>query len=192
MAAKNILIVGVGGQGTILIGKLLSSGFMQAGYDVKMSEIHGMSQRGGSVFTMVRYGDKVCCPVIEEGSADLLVAFERLEAMRSLSYLKPEGTALVNDLRIDPAGVLSQQLDYPSNIVEAISHAVSAIIVPATQMAKDLGNERVMNVILLGIIVKHMGLEAIDWNEIIAQNVRASFVDIDIAALNLGLSYIAE
>jgi indolepyruvate ferredoxin oxidoreductase beta subunit len=183
------MLVGVGGQGTILASKLLTLGLLEHGYDVKMSEIHGMSQRGGSVSSMIRYGEKVACPVIEEGTVDLLIAFEKLEALRYLPCLKQEGTVVANDFRIDPAGVLSQQFEYPANVAESLAHAVSTIVVPASKMAQELGNSRVMNIILLGIIAKFMGLDDIEWKSIIARNVKGSFVEINLAAFERGFAF---
>src|SRR5665647_2572355 len=158
METKNIVLVGVGGQGTILAAKLLTIGLMEAGYDVKMSEIHGMSQRGGSVFSLVRYGDDVQSPVIEIGSADIVVAFEKMEALRSLEYLKPTGKIIVNDTEIYPLSVIIGANTYPSGILEEIAGKANYRVMSATKMAEALGNNKVMNVILLGSIIKSMGL----------------------------------
>src|SRR5690554_3905305 len=143
---KSILLVGVGGQGTILASKLLTTGLMEAGYDVKMSEIHGMSQRGGSVSSQVRYGEKVDSPVIELGGADILVSFEKMEALRWLEYLKPEGKVVVNDFQISPMSVLSGKVDYNKGILQELSGKASTMVVNAGEKAKELGNEKVMNV----------------------------------------------
>jgi indolepyruvate ferredoxin oxidoreductase beta subunit len=187
---KNILLVGVGGQGTILASKLLTTGLMEAGYDVKMSEIHGMSQRGGSVSTHVRYGDKVESPVIEMGGADILVSFEKMEALRWVKYLKPNGKVVVNDYEIYSMPILSGKVDYPANITEKLSSRVKTIAVDAAKQASMLGNSKVMNVILLGVIVKLMGLELIDWEKIIRENVKQQFVDINIKALGIGMNLV--
>jgi len=189
METKNIMLVGVGGQGTILASKLLTLGLLGHGYDVRMSEIHGMSQRGGSVSSQIRYGDHVNCPVIEEGAVDLIIAFEKLEALRYLPYLKPEGTVVVNDYRIDPSGVLSQQYEYPSNVLERLKHAVSTVVVPASKIAEEMGLPRAMNIILLGIIAKQMELGDIDWHQIIADNVRAQYVEANQAAFDRGFAF---
>src|SRR5690554_4818710 len=167
---KSILLVGVGGQGTILASKLLTTGLMEAGYDVKMSEIHGMSQRGGSVSSQVRYGEKVDSPVIELGGADILIAFEKMEALRWLEYLKPEGKVVVNDLQINSAPIQTGKVDYPDGIIEEIKSKVSTYVVPASKHAEELGNTKVMNVILLGTIIKSMGLEDINWHQILKEN----------------------
>jgi indolepyruvate ferredoxin oxidoreductase beta subunit len=188
---KSILLVGVGGQGTILASKLLTIGLMEAGFDVKMSEIHGMSQRGGSVSSQVRYGEAVYSPVIERGGADILVSFELMEALRWLEYLKPQGQVIVNDYRINPMPVVSAQAVYPEGIAEALAAKVPTIVVNAGAEALNLGNARVMNIILLGATIKRMGLEAIDWNRIIRANVKAAFVDINIRALARGQELVA-
>ena len=187
---KNILLVGVGGQGTILASKLLTTGLMEAGYDVKMSEIHGMSQRGGSVSSQVRYGEKVVSPVIELGGADILVAFEKMEAMRYLEYLKPAGRVIVNNHEIGPISILSGKIDYPENLIEDLSRKVDTVVVDAAKHAAEMGNSKVMNIILLGATVESMGLEEIDWEEIIRNNVKAQFIDINIKALQHGMSLV--
>ena len=189
MNSGNIMLVGVGGQGTILASNLLTLGLMEAGYDVKMSEIHGMSQRGGSVSSQIRYGEKVSCPVIELGGADMIIAFEKLEALRNLCYLKPEGTVVINDLRIDPIGVLSQTAEYPNNVIERIQHSTNTIVIPASTIAEELENSRVMNIILLGAIAKHMGLENVNWNELLEQNIKSEFVEINKTAFEKGFNY---
>lgn len=184
---KSIMLVGVGGQGTILASKLLTTGLMEAGYDVKMSEIHGMSQRGGAVSSMVRYGQKVQSPVIEIGGADILVSFEKMEALRWLKYLKPNGKVVVNDYKINSMPILNGKADYPEGIIEKLQSKVHTIVIDAVQKAKELGNEKVMNIILLGALVKSMGLEDIDWEKIISENVKEKFIDINIKAFNMGM-----
>lgn len=183
---KNILLVGVGGQGTILASKLLTTGLMEEGYDVKMSEIHGMSQRGGNVSSQVRYGDKVESPVIEVGSADVIVAFEKMEALRALEYSKKDGLLVVNDVEIESMPILSGKFDYPSDVVEILESKVKTIVVEASKHAAELGNSKVMNIILLGTIIKSMQLEHINWEKIIKDNVKPAFIDINLKALELG------
>lgn len=187
---KSVLLVGVGGQGTILASKLLITGLMEAGYDVKMSEIHGMSQRGGSVSSQVRYGDNVESPVIEVGGADILVSFEKMEAMRWLKYLKPEGKAVVNDFQIDSMPILNGKVDYPEGIVEFLQDTTKATVVDAAAKAEALGNSKVMNVILLGTVIKSMGLNEIDWEKIIRDNVKERFIDINIEAIKCGMDLV--
>lgn len=187
---KSILLVGVGGQGTILASKLLTLGLMEAGYDVKMSEIHGMSQRGGSVSSQVRYGEKVASPVIEKGGADILVSFEKMEALRWLNYLKPGGKVVVNDFEIKPMPVLAGKVPYAKDILEQVGSLAQTTVIDAAGEADKLGNSKVMNIILLGTIVKAMGLENINWNEIIANNVKPAFVEINQKALAVGMDLI--
>jgi indolepyruvate ferredoxin oxidoreductase beta subunit len=188
---KNILLVGVGGQGTILASKLLTIGLMQAGYDVKMSEIHGMSQRGGSVSSQVRYGEKVWSPVIEKGGADILVSFEQMEALRWLPYLRPNGKVIVNDYRINPMPVVSGIKTYPDGVPAELQELADATVVDAATAAKDLGNTRVMNIILLGATIELMGLGGINWNAIIRENVKPAFVEMNLKALAAGRKMIA-
>ena len=183
---KNVVLCGVGGQGTILASKLLTLGLMGAGYDVKMSEIHGMSQRGGSVSSQVRYGDQVYSPVIELGGADILVSFELMEALRWLEYLKPDGQVVVNDYRINPMPVISGAAVYAPDILEQLQKVAKVTAIDAAGLAASLGNPKVMNIVLLGATVKAMGLEQIDWERIIRENVKPAFVDVNIQALHAG------
>ena len=188
MTTKSVLLVGVGGQGTILASKLLTQGLLEAGYDVKMSEIHGMSQRGGSVSSQVRFGDQVYSPVIEIGGADMMVSFELMEALRNLQYLKPDGKVVVNDFRISPMPVITGEADYADDILEELKKAVSVTAVDAAKLARELGNPKVMNIVLLGTIIKSMGLEHIDWPAIIRANVKPGFEDINIRAIETGMA----
>ena len=184
---KNILLVGVGGQGTILISKILSVGLVQKGYDVKMSEIHGMSQRGGSVSSHVRYGEKVESSTIEPGAADILVSFEKMEALRELKFLKPDGIAVVNEHEMPSMPILTGDAVYPKDAVEEIKKHVKTIVLNATQMALDLGNGKVANIVLLGTIIKAMKLENIDWESIVKKQVKPAFVDLNLKALRCGM-----
>ncbi len=190
MMTKNILLVGVGGQGTITAAKLLTLGLMEEGYDVKMSEIHGMSQRGGSVCSQVRYGDSVQSPVIEKGSADIIVAFEKMEAMRYLDFLKEDGKVIVNDTEIWPLPVVIGKATYADNILEELDKLANVKAVDASAMALEMGNVKVMNVILMGAIVKSMGLDNIDWETIVRNNVKPRFVDLNIEALAKGMALV--
>ena len=184
---KSILLVGVGGQGTILASKLLTTGLMEAGYDVKMSEIHGMSQRGGSVSSQVRYGEKVESPVIELGGADILISFEKMEALRWLNYLKPEGKVIVNCFEMPSMPIISGDAVYPTEAIKEIEKHVPTMSIDATSIALGLGNAKVMNIVLLGAIIKSMGLEAINWENIIRQNLKPAFADINIEAIKNGM-----
>ena len=188
---NSILLVGVGGQGTILASKLLTIGLMEAGYSVKMSEIHGMSQRGGSVSTHVRYSkDAVYSPVIEEGEADMIVAFEKMEALRYMDYLKVGGKVVANDFKIESMVNLTAQADYEEAEIDKELHRLGAKLIKVNEIAKELGNEKVMNVILLGCLVKSMNLDNIDWESIIKANVKPKFIDINIEAFNKGLNLV--
>ncbi|MEY8303568.1 indolepyruvate oxidoreductase subunit beta [Anaerosalibacter bizertensis] len=189
---KSILLVGVGGQGTILASKVLSEGLVEAGYDVKMSEIHGMAQRGGSVSTQVRFGDKVFSPIIGKGEADILVSFETMEALRWLEYLKPDGKVVVNDYKIPSAPILMGKEDYPEGVIDIIKDKANTNIIDAAKIAEDLGNTKVMNIVLFGALVKAMGLTDIDWEDVIRKTVKEKFVDINIKAFNAGMNAIAE
>lgn len=182
---KNILLVGVGGQGTILASKLLSSGLLSASYDVKMSEIHGMSQRGGSVSTHVRYGDKVETPVIDKGTADLIVSFELMEAVRWLPYLRQDGTIVVNTHKIPSMPILGGSRQYPDNLLELLKSKARTLAVDTTTEALRLGNPKVMNVLLLGLTVTLMGLHEIDWDSVIREQVKPAFADINIKAMHM-------
>ena len=184
---KSILLVGVGGQGTILASKILTNGLMEAGYDVKMSEIHGMSQRGGSVSSQVRYGEKVMSPVIERGKADIIVAFEKMEALRALDYLKEDGALVVNDVEIPSMSVITGDEEYPEDVLQEIEKHVKAKVVDATGLARELGNEKAANIILLGTIIKSMGLEGIDWDTILEANIKPKFLELNRKALKTGM-----
>jgi indolepyruvate ferredoxin oxidoreductase beta subunit len=184
---KNILLAGVGGQGTILAGKLLTQGLLEAGYDVKMSEILGMSQRGGDVVSQVRFGERVDSPVIEKGGADMIVAFEKMEALRALSFLKPGGQVVVNDYQMPSMPILMGDFDYPHHAIEEIKKHADTKVIPASDMAEKLGNGKVMNIVLLGTIIKTMGLEGIDWNRIVKENVKPDFVEINMKAIKAGM-----
>ena len=188
---KNILLCGVGGQGTILASKILSYALVKAGYDLKMSEIHGMSQRGGSVTTQVRFGEKVNSPIIGKGSADILVSFEAMEALRNLGDLKQDGHVVVNDYKIPTATTLTGKQEYPEDVIEYVKSLASTKVLDASKIAGDLGNPKAMNVVLLGALVKLMGLEDLDWNDAISNCVKPAFVDLNIKALHAGMDAVA-
>lgn len=191
METKSILLVGVGGQGTILASKILTNGLMEAGYDVKMSEIHGMSQRGGSVSSQVRYGDHVASPVIEKGAADVIVAFEQMEALRALDYLKEGGVLVVNSQKIDSMSVIVGDEEYPDDVLEEIGKHVEEKAIDAGKIARDLGNGKAANIVLLGTIIKSMGLEEIDWDQILTDNIKPKFVELNKKALRAGMEAVA-
>jgi indolepyruvate ferredoxin oxidoreductase, beta subunit len=187
MDVKNILLVGVGGQGTILVSKILSTGLLDAGYDVKMSEVHGMAQRGGSVSSQVRFGPKVYSPIIGKGQADILVSFETMEALRWLEYLNPAGKAIVNDHQIPSAPILMGKAEYPEGVLEIIQAKVNTKVVKAGDIAAELGNTRTMNIVLFGALVKAMAPADINWEEAIRQNVKANMADLNIKAFKAGM-----
>jgi indolepyruvate ferredoxin oxidoreductase beta subunit len=184
---KNIVLCGVGGQGTILSSKILSTCLLNAGYDVKMSEIHGMAQRGGSVTTQVRFGEEVNSPIIEEGSADILVAFEKMEALRYLGNLKPGGVAVVNDYKIPSSTVLAGAEKYPDDSIERVRDKAETVVIDAFSIASGLGNSKAMNIVLLGAMVKKMGLESLAWEEAIESCVKPAFLKLNLAAFNAGM-----
>ncbi len=189
---KSILLVGVGGQGTILASKLLTIGLMGKGFDVKMSEIHGMAQRGGSVSSQVRYGELVQSPVIELGDADILVSFEKMEALRWLEYLKPSGSVIVNEVEINSTPILTGEAEYPKDAIAEIKKtSIPVSVVNATAAAEALGNPKVMNVILLGATVAKMGLEDIDWEMIIRNNVPQKLAELNVLAFREGMALVS-
>lgn len=187
---KNIMIVGVGGQGTLLTSRILGKLATRAGYDVKLSEVHGMAQRGGSVVTFVRYGDNVAEPIVEEGQADVLIAFERLEALRYIHFLKKDGSVIVNDWRIDPITVVTGVAQYPENIIDTLKEKRNTIVVEATEEAKKLGAPRTFNVIVLGAAAKYMGFDKEDWLDVIETTVPPKTIEINKKAFEIGLSLI--
>lgn len=183
---KNILLVGVGGQGIILASKILSKGLMDAGYDVKMSEVHGMAQRGGSVTTQVRYGEKVYSPIIGKGQADVIAAFEKMEAMRWIEYLNPNGKLVVNNYKIPSALVLTGQAEYPKNIIEELEKKVDTTVIDAANIAKEIGNIRTQNIVMLGSLVKALNIDEVDWEKTINELVKPKYVEMNIEAFNKG------
>lgn len=186
METKNIMIVGVGGQGTLLTSRILGNMTRKAGYDVKISEVHGMAQRGGSVVTYVRYGDDVAEPIVEEGCADVLIAFERLEALRYAHFLKKDGVLIVNDVRMDPMPVATGAAEYPENIIENLSREYKVISLDAKAEALKLGNARVFNVIIVGVAAKSMEFSKDMWIEVIRETVPPKTVDINVKAFEAG------
>lgn len=186
MTTKNIMIVGVGGQGTLLTSRILGGIITKSGYDVKLSEVHGMAQRGGSVVTFVRYGDCVAEPIVEEGQADVLIAFERLEALRYAHFLKKDGVIIVNDQRIDPITVVTGAAQYPDNIIENLKKDYTVIDVDAMDEAKKLGNAKVFNTIIVGVAAKRMDFDKDKWLEVIESTVPPKTVEINKAAFEAG------
>ena len=184
---KSVLIVGVGGQGTLLASRLLGNAMLRAGYDVKVSEVHGMSQRGGSVVTYVRYGKEVASPIIEEGGADYILAFEQLEAARFLPWLKPDGTMIVNIQCIDPMPVITGAAQYPADLLAQMREkGVEVVSADALSLAEEAGSVKAVNVVLIGVMAKRMSLSKEEWMETIRATVPPKFVDMNLKAFELG------
>jgi indolepyruvate ferredoxin oxidoreductase beta subunit len=182
----SILLTGVGGQGTILTTKILSAGLSRMGFDVKMSEIHGMSQRGGTVNTQLRYGDKVYAPNIGEGEADLIVAFEKTEALRALPYLKKGGSILMDRKEILPLSVLTGAAEYPHAADAELEKLAGARVVPAGEIAESVGSPKSQNICLLGALIQALPLPDFDWEALIAEMVPKKTVEANLAAFRKG------
>ena len=185
---KSALLVGVGGQGAILTAKVLVNGLMKAGYDVKMSEVHGMSQRGGSVSTQVHWGEKVNSPVIGKGAADIIVSFEKMEAVRYSDYLKPDGIVVVNDYEMASSSIAAGLAEYPEGCIEELRKHFTTYSLNAAAIAESLGSSKCMNIVLFGSMIKALGMESIaDWEEIIRETVPQKFAELNVNAYRAGL-----
>ena len=188
MKTKNIMIVGVGGQGSLLASKLLGRLLLGKGYDIKVSEVHGMSQRGGSVVTYVKYGEKVYSPIIDKGEADIILAFELLEAYRALPYLKKGGKMIVNNQQIDPMPVITGAATYPENIAEKLSAVADVTVADALSLAKQAGNIKAVNVVLIGVMAKSSEIPYESWIETIKNTVPEKLLEVNLKAFDLGYS----
>ncbi len=187
---KAIMIVGVGGQGTLLASRILGSALLSKGYDVKVSEVHGMSQRGGSVVTYVKYGEKVYSPVIGEGEADLILAFEQLESARWLSCLKADGKVIVNTQKIDPMSVVIGDSVYPEGVIDAVENAgASVVAVDALPLAVEAGSSKAVNVVLIGAMAKNTDIDKEIWLDAVKACVPEKFLGLNLKAFELGYSY---
>lgn len=187
MNSQNILLVGVGGQGTILASKLLAEVALQSGLDVKMSEIHGMAQRGGSVVTHVKMGEKIHSPLVEKGDADIILAFEQLEALRWLEYLKPQGEVIVSMQVIEPVPVILGKAEYPQGIVDVLCSKVDKITaVDALSIASECGNAKVSNVVMMGVLAQKMGFPQESWITSLNDKVPVKFLAENIQAFEKG------
>ncbi len=187
MKSSNIMIVGVGGQGSLLASKLLGKLLLNEGYDVKVSEVHGMSQRGGSVVTYVRAGDKVYSPIIDKGEADFIVSFEKLEAARYASYLKDGGKIIVNSQEIDPMPVITGAVEYPSDALDILSGKGIAIdCIDALSPAIQAGSSKAVNIVLMGRLSKYLEIDEDKWIEAIEQTVAPKFIEMNKKAFKLG------
>ena len=186
---KSIMIVGVGGQGTLLSSRILGTALLMKGYDVKVSEVHGMSQRGGSVVTYVKYGDKVYSPVVGLGEADIILAFEQLEAARWLNYLKIGGKIVANTQKIDPMSVVIGDAEYPEGVIDSIKNkGVEIYTLDALSKAVEAGNPKSANVVLIGAMAKTTDIEKDIWLEALKQNVPEKFLEVNLKAFELGFN----
>ena len=187
METKNIMIVGVGGQGSLLASKMLGALLLSRGYDVKVSEVHGMSQRGGSVVTYVRYGDSVASPVIDEGEADFIVSFEILEAARWLSYLKPDGQIVTNTQQIDPMPVITGAASYPENLVEKMREKGTKVdALDCLKLAEEAGSSRAVNIVLMGRLSHYFDIPEEEWMAALSACVPPKFLEMNKKAFLLG------
>lgn len=187
METKSIMIVGVGGQGTLLASRLLGAALLSENYDVKVSEVHGMSQRGGSVVTYVKYGEEVFSPIVREGQADFILAFEQLEAARWLPFLKKGGTMIANSQKIDPMPVVIGNAQYPDGVLDAI-RATGADLVEADALALavEAGSPKAVNVVLIGVMAARMDLPYEVWEKAIRETVPEKFLEMNLKAFKLG------
>ena len=187
MKTTNLMIVGVGGQGSLLASKLLGRLLVDEGFDVKVSEVHGMSQRGGSVVTSVRFGEKVYSPVVAEGEADYIISFEKLEGARYVSRLKEGGKIIVNTQQIDPMPVVIGAAEYPENILEELSAKGIAIdAFDALALAEQAGSSKAVNIVLMGRLAKYLDIPYEKWMEAVAKSVKPQFIEINKKAFDLG------
>ena len=187
MKTQNIMIVGVGGQGSLLASKLLGRMLLQKGYDIKVSEVHGMSQRGGSVVTYVRFGEKVYSPVIDKGEADFIVSFELLEAARWTEYLKPGGKIVVNTQEMNPMPVITGAAEYPQNLVAQMKEACLDVdAFDALVLAQQAGSSKAVNIVLMGHLSRYFDFTEDEWMDAIEKSVPAKFLELNKTAFRLG------
>ena len=188
METKNVMIVGVGGQGSLLASKLLGKLLLNKGYDIKVSEVHGMSQRGGSVVTYVRFGDKVYSPVIDKGQADFIVSFEELEAARWTEYLKPGGKIITNTQKISPMPVIIGAAEYPQDLLEQMkAKNLDVDAIDALSLAEIAGSSKAVNIVLMGRLSKYFDIPAEEWLAAIEESVPPKFLELNKKAFQLGL-----
>lgn len=187
---KNIIIAGVGGQGTLLASRLMGKYYMEKGFDVKVSEVHGMSQRGGSVVTYVRYGEKVYSPLVDRGEADIILAFEPLEAARWLPALKKGGLIIVNTQKTMPMPVISGQTEYPENIIEKLkAKGLNIIAIDAFSLADQVGNVRAVNMVLLGVMANYLGDPEHEYIRVMEDMMSQKNVDVNKKAFKSGYEF---
>ncbi|MBQ2786298.1 MAG: indolepyruvate oxidoreductase subunit beta [Oscillospiraceae bacterium] len=187
MKTQNVMIVGVGGQGSLLASKLLGRLLLNKGYDIKVSEVHGMSQRGGSVVTYVRFGDKVYSPVIDKGQADFIVSFELLEAARWTEYLKPGGKIITNTQKINPMPVIIGAAEYPDGLEEKMKAAgIDLDAIDALSLAEQAGSSKAVNLVLMGRLSKYFDIPEEEWLQAIEASVPPKFLEMNKIAFKLG------
>ncbi|MBR7037988.1 MAG: indolepyruvate oxidoreductase subunit beta [Oscillospiraceae bacterium] len=190
METRGIVICGVGGQGSLLASKLLGRVLVNEGYDIKVSEVHGMSQRGGSVITYVRYGDKVYSPVVQSGEAEFIISFERIEAARYAHLLKKGGVIITNTQRIDPMPVITGAATYPEDILDELTaKGVQVEVMDALALAEEAGSAKAVNIVLMGQLAKHFHIDYEKWIEAIGQTVKPQFVEMNQKAFALGYHF---
>ena len=182
----NIMIVGVGGQSKLIANRILGKGGMKGGYEGKDREVHGMSQRGGSVVTYVKYGDKVYSPIIDRGEADLILAFEILEAYRALPYLKKGGQIIANTQQMNPMPVITGAMEYPADIEKKLAEKVNLLAVDALSLAEEAGSFKAVNVVLIGLLAKSMDIDKNIWIDTIKETVPEKFIDLNMRAFEMG------
>lgn len=187
MDKLNIMIVGVGGQGTLLASRVLGNVAMKMDHDVKVSEVHGMAQRGGSVVTYVKMGKKVYSPIIDKGEADIIISFEKLEALRWIDYLKQDGTLILNAQRIDPMPVITGKAKYPESIVEKIENNYKNVVtIDALEIARQCGNIKAVNTVLLGLLAKSTAIDKQIWLDSLKENVPSKAIEVNLKAFEAG------
>ena len=186
MKELNVMVVGVGGQGTLLTSRIIGKTALKNGFDVKLSEVHGMAQRGGSVVTFVRMGEKIAEPVVEEGYADILISFEKLEAKRYAHFLKKDGIIIVNDCEIKPMPVVIGLDTYPDGIIDKLSAEHKVYVIDGAKKSSELGNPKVLNSVVLGLAAKYIGFEKEEWLKVVEETVPPKTIEINKKAFNIG------
>lgn len=187
MQTKNIMIVGVGGQGSLLASKLLGRLLLTKGYDIKVSEVHGMSQRGGSVVTYVRFGEKVYSPVIDKGEADYIVSFELLEAARWTEYLRPDGRIVTNTQQVNPMPVIIGAAQYPEDLAAKMqAEGINVDAINALKLAEEAGSSKAVNIVLMGHLSRNFDFTLDEWMDAIEKSVPAKFLELNKKAFLLG------
>jgi indolepyruvate ferredoxin oxidoreductase, beta subunit len=186
MNSINTMITGVGGQGTLLTSRILGSVALKKGFDVKVSEVHGMSQRGGSVVTYVKMGERIHSPIIDKQEADFILAFEKLEAARWMEYLKKDGIMIINTQRIDPMPVITGKVKYPEDIIEKLDKKIKILTADALDIAKECGNPKAVNMVLLGIMASKTDIGKELWLEAMKENIPGKYLEINMQAFEKG------